>query len=69
MCSKVCTKCGTEKGMAEFAERSLSKDGRAPSCKECRKLYDSKRYKENGKQRYLDSKDSRARSMMKWRRN
>lgn len=67
MSSKICTKCGTERDITEFAKRTSSKDGRAPSCKKCRKLYDSERYKQAGKLRYLTNKDNRAKSCRKWR--
>jgi hypothetical protein len=52
--NKVCTKCEIEKSRDLFSARKKSKDGLALWCRECFKIYWSKRYYEN-QQHYRDS--------------
>lgn len=40
--TKVCSKCGKEKGLGEFYKHSLTRDRHEPNCKQCRKLYGQK---------------------------
>jgi hypothetical protein len=50
MKTKVCSKCGIEKTVEEFGNRSKSKDGKSGQCKVCHNLrsaeYQKKNYKE-----------------------
>ena len=39
MNTKICNKCGIEKPLSEFYNRTASKDGKDYYCKECLKIY------------------------------
>ena len=43
--SKVCSKCGVEKPLSEFALNKTRKDGHASDCKDCRKQYRDEHYR------------------------
>lgn len=45
--TKVCTKCGEEKSVAEFYKKKSGKLGRTQRCKVCRKKLDRARYEAN----------------------
>ena len=47
MISKVCSKCGEEKELSEFHIKKSMKDGRNPTCKDCRKMESEKYYDKN----------------------
>jgi len=47
MLTKACTKCGVEKGVGQFSQRLLSKDGLQPLCKQCVMLYKKQHYAQN----------------------
>jgi len=49
---KTCSKCGETLSLTCFTKDSSTRDGRYPSCKECRKKYSSK-YREENKDRVL----------------
>jgi hypothetical protein len=53
MNAKVCTKCNTEKPVAEFCRYSKAPDGYRACCKECMKPYFQEYYQKN-KQRTLE---------------
>lgn len=42
--TKICTKCGEEKGLSNFTSSKTSKYGVRPDCKECRKEYRRNNY-------------------------
>ena len=44
---KTCTKCHIEKKESQFPKDSRKRDGLSPVCKECHKVYSSKRYTEH----------------------
>ena len=44
--TKVCCKCGVEKGLSNFRKRKDSKDGLRSECKECSYLV-WKKYRDN----------------------
>ncbi len=67
MQSKICTQCGLEKNILEFNKRAASKDGYAPLCKQCKRIYDNDHYKKIGKQYYTLNKDKFTESSKKWR--
>ena len=41
---KICTKCGTEKDLEEFALHPKGKQGRNPACRQCLNLAATERY-------------------------
>ena len=43
--TKVCTKCGVEKPLDQFAKNSSKPDGLSPQCKECKHKYYEEYYK------------------------
>ena len=43
--TKVCTKCGIEKPLDQFAKNSSKPDGLSPQCKECKHKYYEECYK------------------------
>jgi 5-methylcytosine-specific restriction endonuclease McrA len=49
---KICTKCGQKKLLSEFAKDKSKKDGHMPSCKDCKKVYDTKYIAENKDKKY-----------------
>lgn len=49
--TKVCTKCGEEKALVDFSNRSAAKDGKQPKCKAC-----VKKYREENKERISEQK-------------
>lgn len=60
MLTKICSKCSTEKPLDEFHKSSDSKDGRYPSCIQCKKAYHQQYYQENKdkfKQRYEENRE------------
>lgn len=48
MTTKVCKKCGAEKGIAEYHADASKKDGKRESCKACIGAYNRSAYAENG---------------------
>lgn len=56
MKTKVCTKCGIEKPLDQFAKNSSKPDGLSPQCKECKHKYYEEYYKRT-KMIYIKSID------------
>lgn len=74
--TKVCTKCGVGKSVAEFNKRKRSSDGFNHSCKECTRKYDAKYRSNHGdsisekKKEWRDSNKQRiAATTRKWRKS
>ena len=47
MATKVCTKCGEEKDIEEFGNRTSAKDGKRGKCKKCKQKEDSEYHSKN----------------------
>ena len=57
---KKCTKCGETKDLTEFNKDKSRKNGRTPSCKECRKQYyqaNRERFAERKKQYHQENRE------------
>jgi hypothetical protein len=63
--NKVCTKCGIEKKRVLFSARKKSKDGLALWCRDCFKVYWSKRYYDN--QQYYRNGHNQSRNKIRER--
>jgi hypothetical protein len=50
--TKVCTKCGIEKPLDQFAKNSSKPDGLSPQCKECKHKYYEEYYKKHKNEIY-----------------
>ena len=48
---KVCGKCGIWKPLEEYHKDETKKDGRSSKCKECKKQYNKRYYKDNAERR------------------
>lgn len=58
--TKVCTKCGVEKPLDQFAKNSSKPDGLSPQCKECKHKYYEEYYKKHKSEickKHRDRKD------------
>lgn len=52
MKTKICTKCGIEKPLDQFAKNSSKHDGLSPQCKECKHKYYDEYYKKHKSEIY-----------------
>lgn len=74
MCTKVCTKCHTEKDLSDFPNDYRRSDGKRSDCKTCRAKQD-KLYKQNNREKvkarlheyYIENKDKFFESAKIWR--
>lgn len=48
---KICTKCGIDKSLSDFVKDRRNKDGRGPSCKQCKNSLNRKEFYAGGKAR------------------
>ena len=56
---KICTKCGIDKPLSEFANKKGRRDGKQSSCKACQNDYHKARYANNAS--YREARQSQAR--------
>lgn len=49
MVNRICTECGDEKNLDEFARKKEGREGRANKCKACQRAYVKRHYQENKK--------------------
>lgn len=70
--TKVCTKCGEEKGLGEFNRSRAGKYGRRADCKKCHIIYARKYYPKRKEymKKYREENKARLRVQLKeWKKN